>query len=74
MVVLFVQIIVPFLLLLFQIRESVRFPGYNTGNVSSTDLVGLFATDWETFCYQPVAVDALIINFVIFLVYTIRVS
>jgi hypothetical protein len=73
-IILFVQLVVPILLLFFQVRESARFPAYNTGNVTSYDFIGLLNTDWDTFCYQTVAFDALVINVIIFIVYSIRVS
>ena len=72
--VIFIQLIVPFLLLMYQVRSSVRFPAYNDGEVTSWQVIGLFATDWNTFCYQRVPLDALLMNIVVFIVYSIRVS
>jgi hypothetical protein len=72
--VLFIQLVVPLLLLYFQIRESPRFPAYNDGNATSFDFIGLLNTDWDTFCYQTSTFDSLVINVIIFIVYSIRVS
>lgn len=92
MVVLFIQLAVPFLLLMFSVREGgkedadpseKRFPAWRECqvaldndepcNVSSTDLGGLFTTTFDQFCNQFVALDAIMMNCVIFVVYSIRV-
>ena len=72
-IVLFIQVMIPFLLFMYQIRSSSRFPNYGYNNVSSLDFKAIFETNAVTFCNQAVAFDAVIINFIVFLVYVIRV-
>jgi hypothetical protein len=68
----FVQITVPILLLVFQVRTSSRFTNYPVES-GTEDWVTIFETNTETFCNDTVALDALIMNFVVFIVYVIRV-
>jgi hypothetical protein len=76
------QLIIPLMILLYAVRTSTRFPNYSSGItnedgnltfVSSADLVAIFETNWDTFCNQFATLDQIVMNFVVFVVYTIRV-
>lgn len=73
-VMLVIQLLVPVLLLLYQVRSSPRFPAFSSEpNVSSLDLETIFATDWEGFCKEPVGIDGVLMQYVVFFVYWTRV-
>ena len=70
--VVFIQLTVPFLLLAYAVRNSTRFPNFINLNLDSFDYSGIFSTDWSQFCYQYASFDELVMNVVVFFIYTVR--
>lgn len=74
-VCMFMQFVVPFMILLYTIRVSTNFPNFTMlPNSSSLDMERILNTSWDGFCYSSRAFDAVMMNYVIFAVYLIRVS
>ncbi|KAH9251345.1 hypothetical protein BASA81_010756 [Batrachochytrium salamandrivorans] len=73
-ILMIVQLLVPVLLLVYQVRSSPRFPAFSSEpNVSSLDFETIFSTDWDGFCYEPVGIDGVLMQYVVFFVYWTRV-
>jgi len=68
-----VQLVIPFLILDYQVRTSDRFPNWAAAGLGSLEFTAIFATSWQQFCYKPTPVDQVLINFVVFVVYIIRI-
>ena len=71
--IMIIQLAIPFLLLDYVVRTSNRFPNYGNLNLNSYEFSEIFTTTWSQFCYQYAALDELIMNFVVFIIYSIRV-
>ena len=54
-------------------RTSARFPNFLHSNIYTWDFSQIFATSFSRFCYRPTALDQVLINFVVFIIYLIRV-
>jgi hypothetical protein len=69
----FIQFTVPILLLIFQVRVSSRFHGEVEVDTDTQNLTWIFNSDIDEFCNQSGAFDSLLMNLVVFFVYSMRV-
>ncbi|KAH9253295.1 hypothetical protein BASA81_008646 [Batrachochytrium salamandrivorans] len=74
LIVLAIQLSVPFLILVYSARVSPRFPRFTMEENSSTvDFELIFSTSWEDFCDNHTPIDQLIMQYIILIVYLLRV-
>lgn len=69
----FMQVAVPLMIMFYTVRVGARFPFPEEPNASSIDFGLIWNTTWEEFCFTPRPFDALMMQYVVYLVYLIRV-